>query len=65
MATKKYFVYYINGAFEMVDTFNLTFLHMVEMGVIRIIVDVINNTAWIRSEEGIAKEVKINEVKGL
>jgi hypothetical protein len=62
---KKYFIYYINGQFETVDSFNMTFLHMVEMGVIRIIFDVEANKAWLRNEEGIAKEVVVTNVSGL
>jgi len=55
----KTFIYYNNGNFEMTNTMNTTLLHMVEMGVIRIIVDIEQKKAWIRNEEGIAKDVKI------
>lgn len=65
MDKKKYFVYYVNGNFETTDTFNLTFMHMIEMGVIRIVADVTNNKAWLRNEEGICKEVVLPNVNGL
>ena len=61
----KIFIYYNNGNFEMTDTMNITLLHMVEMGVIKIIVDIEQEKAWIRNEEGIAKDVEIPKVKGL
>ena len=61
----KTFIYYNNGNFEMTDTMNTTLLHMVEMGVIKIIVDIEQKKAWIRNEEVIAKDVKIPQVQGL
>jgi len=61
----KTFIYYNNGYFEMTDGINTTLLHMVETGVIRIIVDIEQKKAWIRNDEGIAKETKIPEVKGI
>jgi len=61
----KIFIYYNNGSFELTDKPNITLLHMVEMGVIKIIADLEKGKAWVRNEEGIAKEVKIPEVSGL
>lgn len=62
---KKYFVYYNNGYFESTDTMNITLLHMVDVGTIKIIINVAEGKAWIKGEEGTAKEVKIPEVSGL
>lgn len=56
---KHIFIYYNNGNFELTDSPNLTLLHMIEMKVIKIMVDVENKKAWVRNEDGIAKEVKI------
>jgi len=62
---KQIFIYYNNGNFEASDKLNVTLLHMIEMGVIKIIVDFEQGKAWIRNDEGIAKDVKIPEVSGL
>lgn len=62
---KNIFIYYNNGYFEATDKINITLLHMVDTGVIKILVDCKEGKAWIRSEEGIAKEVKVPEVGGL
>lgn len=62
---KPIFIYYNNGAFEATDKLNITLLHMIEMGVIKIMVDTKEGKAWIRNEEGIAKEIKVTEVGGL
>jgi len=61
----KTFIYYNNGYFEMTDTMNTTLLHMVETGVIKIIVDIEQKKAWVRNDEGIAKDIKIPQVKGM
>ena len=61
----KFFIYYNNGNFESTDKLNVTLLHMIEMGVIKIMVDCENEKAWIRNEEGIAKEITVPKVSGL
>ena len=35
----KYFVYYSNGKFESVDTISSTFVHMLKIGVVKLIID--------------------------
>lgn len=62
---KKIFIYYNNGVFEATDKANITLLHMIEVGVIKIMVDIEAGKAWIRNNEGIAQSVKVNEVSGL
>ncbi len=62
---KKIFIYYNNGLFEATDNINMTLLHMIEKGVIKIIVNTKDGKAWIRNDEGIATDVKIPEVSGL
>ena len=62
---KKFFVYYNNNHFEYLDSINVSLLHMVDIGVIKIIVNNIQGTAWIRSEDGTSKEIKVPEVSGL
>lgn len=62
---KNFFIYYNNGYFESTDSMNITLLHMIDTGVIKIIVNSKEGRAWIRGDEGIAKEVKIPEISGL
>jgi hypothetical protein len=62
---KKFFIYYDNGYFEVSDSMNITLLHMIDTGVIKIIYNVEEDKAWIRSDEGTAKEVKVCEIEGL
>lgn len=61
---KRYFIYYNNNYFESTENINITLMHMIETGVIRMIVDSKESKAWIKNEDGIAKEIKIPEVSG-
>jgi hypothetical protein len=60
-----FFIYYNNGYFESSDKMNITLLHMIDTGVVKIIVNTKEGKAWIRGEEGTTKEVKIPEISGL
>ena len=60
---KKFYIYYNNGYIESRDKINFNFLHLIDIGVIRSIIDTNQNKMWIRSDEGIAKEIEIPEIK--
>ena len=62
---KKIFIHYNNGHFELIEKINFTLLHMIDIGVIKIIIDVNDESAYIRGDDGIAKKVKIPSVKGI
>lgn len=62
---QKFFIYYNNGQFETTDKINITLIHMVEIGVIKIIFDCVDNKAWVRLEDGTSKEIKVTNVGGL
>lgn len=64
-AKPKYFIYYNNGDFETSGSINMTLLHMIEVGVIKIIFDCNGGTAWVRAADGPSKEVKVHHVDGL
>lgn len=60
---KKFYIYYNNGYIESRDKIDFNFLHLIDIGVIRSIIDTNQNKVWIRSDEGIAKEIEIPEIK--
>lgn len=62
---KNFFIYYNNGYFEATDKMNFTLLHMVDIGVVKLIINHEEGKAWIKGDEGSAKEVKIPEITGL
>lgn len=61
----KYFILYNNGRAETTDRVGMALLHMIEMGVIKIIFNCNENKAWIVAEDGVAKEINITHVTGL
>lgn len=62
---KKFFIYYANGYFESTSSINVTLVHMIELGLIKVIIDTEANEAYIKNEEGGHKRVKIPNVEGL
>lgn len=64
---KRILVYYNNGYFESTDIndFGTTLLHILEIGVAKLIVDTQDEIAWIKDNEGTAKKIKIPEITGL
>ena len=60
---KKFYIYYNNGHIESRDKIDFNFLHLIDIGVVRLIIDTGKNTVWIRNDEGIAKEIEIPEIK--
>ena len=62
---KRYFIYYNNGYFETVDKVSMTFLHMIDIGVIKIIFDYEESKLWKSDSEGIAKSIIVPDVSGL
>ena len=62
---KDFLIYYNNGYFEATDKMNVTLLHMIETGVIKLIVNCKEGKAWTLGHEGITKEMKVPEVLGL
>ena len=61
----KYFIYCANGYFESTDKLNSTLIHMVEIGLIKIIVDVEAKKAWRARGDGTAEQVTVTNVSGL
>lgn len=61
----KYLVYYNNGNIETTSKINFTFIHMIEMGVIKFIFDCNKNKAWIRTQEGLSTEITVSNIEGL
>jgi hypothetical protein len=57
----KYFIYYNNGHCELTDKFNETIKHMLEIGVIKVVADLVNKKAWINID-GDATEINITEI---
>ena len=62
---KRYFIYYANGLFETTEKININHMHMIDVGLIKIIVDSKENNAIISNGTGSYKEVKIPEIEGL
>lgn len=56
-------LYYNNGYAEGVNLLGAQFLHMIEVGVIRIAFCTTDNRAFIKGEDGCAKEIKLACVK--
>lgn len=61
----RYIIYYLNGRLESVDSINPTFLHLLEIGVVRLMIDTQEGTHYVLGQDGIGKEVKVPSVKGL
>jgi len=61
----KFLILYNNGQAETVSKMSITLLHMVELGVAKIIFNCNENKAWIRQDDGTTKEVTITHVNGL
>ncbi len=62
---RKYLVYYNNGYVETIDRLSVTFLHMIEVGVVKLIFDCNENKAWTRTEDGLSREFTVTHVSGL
>ena len=60
-----FFIYYNNGNFECTDKLNITLVHMVELGVIKVIFDLTDKEAYISAGDGTHKKVKVTTVSGL
>jgi len=61
----KYFIYYNNGYSESVDRLSLIFLHMVEIGLIKIIFDCNENKTYQSRGDGTGHWVTCTQVGGL
>ena len=61
----KYFIYYNNGHFEAVDKINMTFLHLVGIGVIKIFVDIEKAEAYVAKGDGTFEKVTVTQNSGL
>lgn len=64
---KKFTIYYSNGYFETTDNINATFLHFLEIGLIKIIFCNKEGKAHIENprEKGLSVKVKVPEISGL
>jgi hypothetical protein len=63
--THKFFIYYANGHIEVVPRINVLFLHMVEIGLIKVIISAEENKAWIPAGDGTNRQITITSVTGL
>lgn len=61
----RYFIYYNNGEFEASKEINITLIHMVEVGVIKLIVDTKEAKAWTRRQDGTTVKETIHQISGL
>ena len=61
----KYIIYYNNNFVEAMDKINPTFIHLIDLGIIRSIVDIENKKVWSLNQEGITKDEDICIVSGL
>ena len=43
---KKFIVYYNNGVIEASDSLNSTFLHLIEVGVVKSVIDITELKVW-------------------
>ena len=64
---KKFTIYYSNGYFETTNNINVTFLHFLEIGLIKIIFCNEEGKAHVGSptEKGLSVKVKVPEIQGL
>lgn len=60
-----FIIYYANGYFEASDNINITLLHMIDIGLIRIIFNLKSGKAWVRNEQGSSKEIDVPQISGL
>lgn len=60
-----FLIYYNNGRLQAHDNMNGTLLHMIEVGVVKFIVDTKEGKAWVLGEEGIATKITVTQVNGL
>lgn len=62
---KDFTIYYSNGYFETMDKINFTLLHMIDIGLIKVIFSNKEKLAYVSDGEGNFKKVKIPEISGL
>ena len=64
MKTKKpnYFIYYNNGHFECCEKLNFTLMHLIDIGIIKVIFDNEQQKVWIRGNEGTMIERKVDDI---
>lgn len=61
----KFIVYYCNGYIESIDRLTITFLHLVEIGVAKFIIDVEKGEGYYPVGDGTHKKAKVTQVSGL
>ncbi len=61
----KFIIHYSNGYLESSDSFNPTFLHLIDVGAVKFVIDIADNKVWMRSPEGTAIKAELPNVKGL
>ena len=57
----KWLLYYNNGHAEGVNLLGGQFMHMIEVGVIKIAFCTTENRAFVRGDDGLCKEVKLTQ----
>ena len=60
-----YFVFYNNGHFEVIDAVNPTWLHMIEVGVVKVIYDCQDKKVWNLDSSGKVQNVVATFTMGL